>query len=142
MVENEEFYWELIKELQWNSVGGYNYKNKGLWLYKHYHKDVIEELSEFVTNKRRELQNRLLFYSRSWGMGDDGFWDLVAHIIGQGKHEFYNVMADPTIAKKRADKRDFKENFQYIFHYSEEVRKLENNLKYDQSLVLDKDYYI
>ena len=76
-------------KLQWNSVGGYSYKEKGEWLKNNYSPEQIRQLKEFVKNKRSILVDKLTSITIQWGTGDDGFWDLTAHIVGLGKNEYY-----------------------------------------------------
>jgi hypothetical protein len=46
-------------------------------------------------------------------LGDDGFSDLVSHIVGLGSKEYEAVLADPKLAYDRAKRGDFSESFSY-----------------------------
>jgi len=116
--ENENVYWDMINKLKWSAVGGYLYKEKGEWLKTNYSPEEIRQLQEFVKNKRSILVDKLTSIKTQWGTGDDGFWDLTAHIVGLGKDEYYNSLNNPIIVSERVTKSDYKENFQYIFQYS------------------------
>lgn len=52
---------------------------------------------------------------KSCDLGDDGFGDLLNHIVGLGRREFTRVMNNPQLAAKRAHKYDFTESFSYCF---------------------------
>src|ERR1700678_3872728 len=56
-------------------------------------------------------------FRRYYSLSDDSFGDMVDHIVGLGKDVYQKTCKDPLLAKARALKRDFKENFQYIFCY-------------------------
>jgi len=51
----------------------------------------------------------------SFGVGDDGFSDLINHIIGLGKREYDAVMKDPKRGWERAQKGTYTESFSYAF---------------------------
>ena len=50
---------------------------------------------------------------RSPGLGDDGFNDLVAHVIGLGAAECESVFMDPARLQERGLRGDFEESFAY-----------------------------
>lgn len=54
------------------------------------------------------------------GVGDDGFDDLRAHIIGLGRKEFERVLKKPTLAQERINRRDYVESFSYCLPYGAE----------------------
>lgn len=60
----------------------------------------------------KKTRNRYGYY----GVSDDGFWDLRAHIIGLGENFYLSVISDPEKARKISDDRSYVENFGYIFH--------------------------
>jgi len=81
---------------------------------------------EEYSSARRVLSARINEWERqsrnSCGCSDDGFDDLVAHIIGLGKEEFEKVMADPKFAYDRAhaaygSAAGYTESFSYCLHW-------------------------
>lgn len=62
---------------------------------------------------------------RSFGLGDDSFGDLIAHIIGMGKREFAAVLKNPQLAHDRARKNAFKESFSYALPSTSDYAKLD-----------------
>jgi hypothetical protein len=58
------------------------------------------------------------------GLGDDGFGDLLAHIIGLGREEFHATLNDPKRAKRRAERGDFTESFSYCLPTASEYKYL------------------
>jgi len=120
--EVEQKHWELVEFIDWGSIS----KDKSI-------QDEMEKIllskpsyemkqfEDFTRNKIRQLGSVLNAFSLKtigqygyYGVGDDGFWDLTAHIFGLGKEEYYSAIDNPELAKKRADSRDFVENFEYI----------------------------
>jgi len=123
--ESENIFWEMIEKIGWsNSTERYLYEKKGEWLRENYTPQEIGQLQAFVRVKKQILKKRLNEFSDDtkagrkcyYGVSDDGFWDLTTHIIGLGKEEYYKTLDNPLLAKERADKRDYKENFEYIFN--------------------------
>ena len=113
--------WKIITDLGWGTKT-VDYRKLNDRLHSDY-EIYFHELSEFVQKRRAEVKNALNEYQRKntkninfYGLGDDGFWDLTAHIVGLGVKKYKEVINNPLIAKKMADDRDFKENFQYIFN--------------------------
>lgn len=58
------------------------------------------------------------------GLGDDGFSDLLAHIIGLGKEEYERVLLNPQLAAQRANKYDFTESFSYCLPFKQDYQYL------------------
>jgi hypothetical protein len=56
---------------------------------------------------------------------DDGFSDLLAHIVGLGKEEYCAVLENPKLAFDRANKHDYEESFAYCIPYEEDYRNRE-----------------
>lgn len=62
---------------------------------------------------------------RSFGLGDDSFGDLIAHIIGMGKQEFFAVLKNPQKALDRARKDAYKESFSYALPHTSDYAMLD-----------------
>jgi len=133
-IEFEEKMWNIINTIGWG-VKTVNYKQIREFLKDNFNDDFIIRMKIFCVQKRKELASALDEYedkiglSNYYGVGDDGFWDLTAHIVGLGKHWYYDTIKYPEIAKEIADNYMYKENFEYIF-----------NLSYDQNTT-DKQTY-
>jgi hypothetical protein len=86
-------------------------------------------LLNFVDEKEKNLykilenfaNTRPEKFSHYFGVSDDSFGDLVSHIVGLGKTIYNDTCLNPILAKKRADRRDFEENFSYCFQHLWEV---------------------
>lgn len=51
------------------------------------------------------------------GVGDDGYSDLLKHIVGKGKSTFYKCLNSVNLIQKMADDNDYKESFSYCIPY-------------------------
>jgi hypothetical protein len=114
---------KYIDQIDWNSicwnindlinwpVNGYefNYINKSF--YREFFRGVQRVLMQAL-NDYSEFLGKLYCY---YGVSDDGFNDLTAHIIGLGQGELKRVLNNPDLAKERADRGAYEENFLYCF---------------------------
>jgi hypothetical protein len=79
--------------------------------------DEAEALEDAFRALSSKLYKALMAYEAKsgddFGLGDDGFGDLIAHIIGMGKKEYEAVLKNPDLAMQRAHKSAFKESFSY-----------------------------
>ena len=113
---NDRDFWNIIEYVGWGRKT-YNYReieelligelstNSGPWFTKTFRK-FKTVLDDKINQWERKSDKRL-------PLGDDGFSDLVSHIIGLGSKEYWKVMRDPELALKRAESGDYKESFSY-----------------------------
>lgn len=130
--DEESYAWGIVENLGWG-IESTDYKSIGKKLAIDY-PNYIERLSDFVQLKRELLVSRLNEYANErgsfrtyYGIGDDSFWDLTAHIVGLGQEKYFQIFENPEIAKKMVDERDFVENFQYIFRNAKEYLEESND---------------
>lgn len=121
----EDRFWLLIDDIGWGTKTT-NKEEIGRNLESSYSEEYLRAFYWFVKCKRHILVGKLNKHSFQqtgnpysyYGVGDDSFWDLTAHIVGLGKETFNRIAySDPEEAKTMADNGDFTENFEYIFHY-------------------------
>lgn len=118
----EQKSWEIVDEMNWSV----NHDYKKILAELNYKYDVMEidDLRQFAVAKREELIKVLYAHALEktgsqysyYGVSDDGFWDLTAHIVGSGEDYYNEVMQDPEKAKVLADSRKYVENFEYCFN--------------------------
>lgn len=60
----------------------------------------------------------------SFDLGDDGFGDLLGHIVAMGEAEYNAVLVNPSLAKARADRLDFEECFSSVFPWGDDFEAL------------------
>lgn len=125
--------WEVIKLINWGELVKENNRqdaiDKGKEILKtlmlsdeefEFHKNKIrlyrESLEEFINGfsllkfgKSNIFPNNMMKH----GVGDDGFWDLCAHIIGLGYKVHESIINDPMLLINYED--EYVENFEYIF---------------------------
>lgn len=120
-IEHYQF-WKIIEEFEWGTkTTDYKLLSTKLKSGNYNWRTIYEIFSEY----KARLKNKICIWetenNKSLGVGDDSFDDLTSHIIGLGKKEYDNVMANPELAYIRAGKKygspeGFKESFAYIFN--------------------------
>jgi hypothetical protein len=63
-----------------------------------------------------------------YGLGDDGFGDLVNHIVGLGEKEFHAVLENPELAYERAQRYDYSESFSYCIPWDDDYEMLNSKM--------------
>jgi len=64
----------------------------------------------------------------SSGCGDDGFGDLLNHVVGLGKEEYEASLADPMRVIKRGQAYDYAESFGYCIPYGTDIELISKGL--------------
>ena len=114
--------WKVLEFADW--ANNKDYKATGELMATVFKKKALRAANKFYLERFKELGATLNDYADTvgdrhyyYGVSDDSFWDLKAHIIGLGEGFYNMVLASPHVAKDLADAGDYKENFGYIFHY-------------------------
>ena len=119
--QHESMMWERIFYIGWG-IRTLDYKVLRKELPEIYSEKDIERTKEFIVSKRKELGKVLTKFEKDnklsgfYAVGDDGFWDLTAHIVGLGKERYDSVMKNPVIAREISLNNMYKENFEYSFN--------------------------
>jgi hypothetical protein len=121
-------FWKLVAELNWGhkSDGPHkttNYKVVKKTLMQKLTRSGVERFSATFSALRHDLYRKL--DKEVEGTGDDGFGDLLAHIIGLGKEEYERNLADPKLAQARVDKSRYVESFSYCIPYDDDYEMLD-----------------
>jgi hypothetical protein len=119
---DETLFWEFIDFLNWEKISK-NPENfdKNLVFIKlirkygkmgcdeafHYHRKKYRSLIEIV-NTYKYLNNITDSFS-----GDDGLWDVTAHVVGLGKEEYWKSVKNPEYLLSRWQNGDYVECFSY-----------------------------
>ena len=117
-------YWRILEFADWKNCK--DYELIGRKFKQVFAPETLDKAEAFYNSKLDELKRILEDYAEKktgdrnayFGLSDDSFWDLRAHIIGLGEKTYQDVLQDPEIAKRMADQHDFKENFGYLFNYT------------------------
>ena len=126
-MSDEKTMWEAIESIGWGT-GPEKLKSDVVksGLLREWDREFARQVLDFVSDRESQLYERLEDWSdqndKEFGIGDDSFGDLLAHIVGLGQLEFKAVMEDPQKALDRANAKDgtpasYVENFTYVLPY-------------------------
>jgi len=123
-MRNTEIFWNLVEEIGWGTKTTDTKKLKRT-LRREYNEEFINAMKDNALRQRRALATIMDEHALKetgsiasyWGVSDDSFWDLTAHIVGLGKEVYDFICKNPIYAKTIK----YKENFEYIFN--EEPKK-------------------
>jgi hypothetical protein len=124
----EPEFWKLVDDLGWGTKTT-DYKA----LKKRLVRNMSPNQAAAFSTTLATLRGKLYKVVEQWedehdsqiGLGDDGFGDLLHHIIGLGKREYYAALRNPALAHARALKNDFTESFSYATPYTSDYRLLD-----------------
>ena len=114
----EEEFWKIIDNCGWGTEST-DYTAIKVKLMKFFDFDALamDEFSKEVQKKTGILYKLIMAYEESsrtsCGLGDDGFSDLLAHIVGLGQTEYDAVIKEPKLAVDRAQAWEYVESFGY-----------------------------
>ena len=141
IMTDEDRFWELVKVANWPKDGYEKPKMKYLKMLSK------EEAKEFCSMKAKFYKQLSNVARDVDGMGDDGFNDLINHIIGLGKKAYYEALNNVKLVQKRANDDDYKESFAYCFPYEDDYGKdnqytYNNVVKVAKSAIKEIEYMI
>lgn len=106
-------FWQIVDDIGWGTKT-LNYKAGQIALVRRLSREQAKAMHQTFGKLDSALYRVLEPIADATGLGDDGFSDLRAHIIGLGKHEYAANLKDPSRALERARKGAFKESFSYV----------------------------
>ena len=113
-----ERFWALVAETDWATRQTEPVEEGMRFLRQRLSRDEAAAFDEHLQAFRFKLHDVLNEWEEATGeefeTGDDGFDDLVCHIIGLGQREYESVIADPRRALERAESGDYRESFRYL----------------------------
>jgi len=86
---------------------------------------------EFTTELAQAVEKTERATGESSECGDDGFGDLMSHMVGLGKDAYEAALADPMLVIKRGQKHKYEECFSYCLPYA---RPLKEKLTFDEAM--------
>ncbi len=107
----EDKFWELVEMVKWPCD---HHKGKVKYL-KAMDRDTCKSFRKTFAKAYNELHK--VADNMELGVGDDGYSDLLHHIVGLGKKVFYKHCNDSSLIQKRADESDYKESYAYCIPY-------------------------
>lgn len=124
-------YWSMIAELDWANI----HKTKGaritntIKLVRKYKPSELKALRSFVSARYSELDTAVSAYEektgKSTGCGDDGYSDLLHHVIGLGQKSFDAAMQRPGSVITRGIAGNYTESFAYTLHTDQLLEDLQ-----------------
>jgi len=99
-----DMFWDLVDSIGWGT------------------RDHFDQAQEYLIECLESWEDE--DEDRSFGVSDDGFQDLTAHIVGLGEAEYSKVCKDPRLAVTRASNRDYTESFRYALPQVDYVKTL------------------
>ncbi|MHA2403454.1 MAG: hypothetical protein ACXADH_10730 [Candidatus Kariarchaeaceae archaeon] len=125
-IPREKSFWDFVEHADWTSDHDYR-RIEGIL--KTFDIQMVKTLNgeyEKAINKLNSLLD-----DKVRGVSDDGYSDLLSHIVGSGKKVYDAVLKDWGEAQDIIDRREYEEGFQYIWHdYYDQVYLRE--AKYDE----------
>lgn len=120
-------FWKVVKELNWGHKSDgpdktTDYTAMKRALMQKFDRAGAERLHNTFDAVRSPLYKAL--DKEVSGTGDDGFGDLLAHIIGLGKEEYERNLANPKLAQERVNKHRYEESFSYCLPYKDDYEML------------------
>lgn len=125
---SEDDFWKIIDEMNYIEDLNYERIRKNLIDLKYGNKQTIKEFRNIFSNLYSKLENNMdkqieendLDYEKIIGLGDSGLSDLLSHIIGIGKIDYYKNFNDVKELSKHANGKfgsvdGYSESFNYIF---------------------------
>jgi len=99
---DHETFWTLVADIGWGTKTTDVSAIKSR-LVREWSREQADAFNSVLYNLEGELYQKLDASDLEFGLGDDGFGDLISHILGLGKEDFWAVMSDPRLALKRAN---------------------------------------
>ena len=114
---SEDRFWELVAMVKWPC----DYKLAKMKYLKILSKKecaVFRIKIEQAYCKLGNLTSNLMSDdNQGYAISDDGYNDLIYHIIGLGKEEFYRCVNNPDLVMQKIKANDYKESFSYCIPY-------------------------
>lgn len=108
---SDEEFWRTVDVVKWPS--DHNYDRIKYQLMRMLTPPQAEGLRRKYDKFYKKLNSLLTGHVD--GVGDDGYSDLLAHIIGSGKSAYDSIIDDPDIAQNIVDNNEYVESFSYAF---------------------------
>jgi hypothetical protein len=109
---DEDMFWDFVEHAQWNKDHDYDRIQDML---KHMDLPIAEKMQTVYNEAHDKLHQYL--DNEVEGVSDDGYSDLLSHIIGSGRDVFNAALNDWKVAQDIIDRNEYEEGFQYIWHF-------------------------
>lgn len=158
---NTKEFWQLVNEIDWpglvdaEAAGGpdpcetakrFLLKRFPTWNENKEFHDIYDGFSNRLYEALDTWSDAKFTADPNWpgfGLGDDGFGDMISHIIGCGEEVYFATLADPNLAVKRSKKahqrwgnknsckpsEGYVEKFSYCFPWKDDYNSPETKLE-------------
>lgn len=109
---SEKHFWKLVKLANWPHKG---YENPKIMYRKLLNKQESQDFRNSV-DIAFDMLDKIAFNNVK-GCGNDGYSDLLYHIIGLGKNTFYKCLNNINLIQKMINNSQYKESFSYCIPY-------------------------
>ena len=121
-----ELFWEEVALIGWSDNPERKFYNKAkARLLRRWSGEFLEEFDEMKDELYSKLYTAVTKTEEATGertgCGDDGFGDLLNHVIGLGREEYEAAMKDPMRVIKRGQAYNYKESFGYCIPYGHDI---------------------
>jgi len=108
---SDEEFWRIVSKVDWNLDHNYDRIKYQLM------RTVSPAQAEGLRRKFDKFYKKLdyVLSGHVEGVGDDGYNDLLSHIIGSGKKTYDAVINEPDLAQTIVDNNEYVESFAYVF---------------------------
>ncbi len=114
-VSDGEF-WDFVRKTGWNKDQDYDRIKK--MMLRTMNPESVKAMRDRFDNLYNILSRKI--NDEVENIGDDGYSDLLSHIIGMGKKLYNDILQDPSIAQKIIDARAYEESFSYVFPHDDD----------------------
>lgn len=128
-----EKFWNEVALIGWGDTNPRRfYDTAKARLLRRWTGEFLEEFNEMKDELYSELGREIERVSHEsgegTGCGDDGYNDLLHHIIGLGKKEYEKTLDDPMLAIKRGQEYRYDESFAYCIPSGPDVEMISKGL--------------
>ena len=120
--ESEDKLWELVELAHWPC----NVDKTKIMYLKKLSEEECEQFRKLVS-KAFGLLDRTISdneqISDNLGVGDDGYSDLIYHIVGLGREQYYKHLNNLKLVEKLANSSKYVESFSYCLPYKDDYGK-------------------
>jgi len=133
----DEIYWQAVAEIGWGTKTTDSRAVEAAIL-KSWDNEFIYTFDRRTAALRQELSAKVERYEDlndvSCGCGDDGFSDLINHVVGLGKEVYEAAMADPMLVVKRGRAYDYVESFSYCIPFVAKATVEKKEMTFEQAM--------
>lgn len=134
---NPELFWEAVTDIGWGTKTT-DFRAVEKAILESWDNEFIYSFNRRSTVLYQELAAKVEAYEDlndvSCGCGDDGFSDLIHHVVGLGKEEYEKALADPMLVVKRGCNYEYVESFSYCIPHVDKATVEKKGMTFEQAV--------